>query len=69
MNGVQSYYLIGFILSAAILNVFIENEAIGIKLLCTTLLFTTFVFASLFHNLKTKISNDLKHKASKPYNE
>lgn len=55
VNSVQNYYLLGFILLSAILNAFIERESIGIKLLCLTLLFTTFVFASLFHNLRIKM--------------
>jgi hypothetical protein len=46
---------LGFILSSAILNAFIEEQPIGIKLLCLTLLSTSFIFASLFHNLKSKM--------------
>ncbi|GIU05968.1 hypothetical protein TUM4636_07140 [Shewanella glacialipiscicola] len=60
MSSLQSYYFLGFIFSSAILNIFIENESIGIKLLCLTLLFTTFIFASLFHNLKAKIEKNNK---------
>jgi len=56
VNSVHNYYFLGFILLSALLNVFIENESIGIKLLCTTLLFTTCVFASLFHSLNIKVA-------------
>jgi hypothetical protein len=56
MNSVQNHYLFGFILFSAILNAFIENESIGIQLLCLTLLLTTFVFASLFHSLRIKVA-------------
>ncbi len=56
MGSIHSYYLGGFILLSATLNAFIENESIGIKLLCLLLLFTTFVFASLFHSLKVKVA-------------
>lgn len=52
MNSLQAYYLLGFTLLSAIVNSFIEEQPISIKILCLTLLFTTFVFASLFHNLK-----------------
>ena len=62
MTGVQTYYLIGFTLVASVLNIFIENESVGIKVLCTALLFTTFVFASLYHNLKTDIARNKAHK-------
>lgn len=56
MNNVHNCYFLGFIVFSALLNVFIENESIGIKTLCTTLLFTTFVFASLSHSLQIKLS-------------
>jgi hypothetical protein len=56
VDSVQNYYLFAFILLAAILNAFIESESIGIKLLCLILLFTTFVFASLFHSLRIKMT-------------
>lgn len=56
LSSVQTYYLFGFILLSAILNAFVESESIGIKLLCLTLLFTTFVFASLFHSLRIKLA-------------
>ena len=58
MSKLHSYYLVGFVLFSAILNAFIDSESIGIKLLCSLLLFTTFVFASLFHSLKAKISKE-----------
>jgi len=58
MGSIHSYYLAGFILLSVILNAFIENESIGIKLLCLLLLFTTFVFASLFHSLKVKVAKE-----------
>lgn len=61
MGSIHSFYLVGFILVSAILNAFIKHEDIGIKLLCSLLLFTTFVFASLFHSLKVKVA---KEKAS-----
>jgi hypothetical protein len=56
VNKLQSYYFTGFLLFSAILNAFIENEAIAIKLLCLVLLFSTFVFASLYHNLRNKMA-------------
>jgi len=56
MKDLQSYYLLSFILLAAILGIFLESESTGIKILCLTLLFTTCIFASLFHSLKSKIS-------------
>ncbi len=58
MGSIHNYYLVGFILLSAILNVFIENESIGIKLLCLLLLFTTLVFASLFHSLRVKVAKE-----------
>ncbi len=57
VNSLQNYYLLGFILSSAILNALIEAQPIGIKLLCLTLLSTSFIFASLFHNLRNTVSN------------
>ena len=58
MDSVHSYYLVGFMLLSAILNAFIENESVGIKLLCLLLLFTNFVFASLFHSLKVTVAKE-----------
>ncbi|PMG29062.1 hypothetical protein BCU94_15330 [Shewanella sp. 10N.286.52.C2] len=58
MGSIHNYYLVGFMLLSAILNAFIENESIGIKLLCLLLLFTTFIFASLFHSLKVKVAKE-----------
>ncbi|HBF73291.1 MULTISPECIES: hypothetical protein [Alteromonas] len=58
MSGVHSYYLVGWILLSAILNEIIEDESKGIKLLCSLLLFTTFLFASLFHSLKVKVAKE-----------
>ena len=56
MSRIQNYYLAGFTLSSAILNMFFEGESAGIKVLCLILLFGTFVFAFLFHNLKNKVA-------------
>ncbi len=58
VSGVHSYYLVGWILLSAILNEIIEDESKGIKLLCSLLLFTTFLFASLFHSLKVKVAKE-----------
>lgn len=58
MDSIRSYYLIGFILLSAILNVFIEKESIGIKLLCLLLLFITFILAVLLHSLKIKVAKE-----------
>ncbi|KVX02626.1 hypothetical protein [Shewanella frigidimarina] len=58
MSILQSYYFTGFILFSAVLNAFIENETIAIKLLCLVLLFSTFVFASLYHNLRNKVAKN-----------
>jgi hypothetical protein len=33
---------------------FLEDDAVGIKVLCLILLLGNFAFASLFHNLKSK---------------
>ncbi|CAD5271052.1 conserved hypothetical protein [Alteromonas sp. 38] len=60
MNKIHSYYLIGFILFSAILNEFLGSESIGVKLLYSVLLITTFVFASLFHSLKVRVARDKK---------
>jgi hypothetical protein len=49
------YYLAGCILSSAILNIFIEDETAGIKIICTILLFSTFGFDFLFHSLKNSV--------------
>ena len=56
MNNLQNYYILGMTLTSAILSIFIENESVGIKILCITLVFTTFLFAFLYHNLKSKPS-------------
>lgn len=58
MGSIHSYYLVGFMLLSAMLNAFIEHEEVGIKLLCLLLLFTTFVFASLFHSLMVKVAKE-----------
>jgi len=58
VSSVHSYYLVGWILLSAILNEIIEDESKGIKLLCSLLLFTTFLFASLFHSLKVKVAKE-----------
>ena len=54
----QSYYLISFLLFSAVLNAFVENETIAVKLLCLVLLFSTFVFANLYHNLRNKVAKN-----------
>jgi len=58
VSKLQSYYFTGFLLFSAVLNAFIENETITIKLLCLILLFSTFVFASLYHSLRNKVSKN-----------
>jgi len=58
VSKLQNYYLLGFIFSSLILNIFLENETAGIKVLCLFLLLGTFAFASLFHSLKVKVSKD-----------
>jgi uracil-DNA glycosylase len=37
---------------------FIENETIGIKILCLILLLGNFAFASLLHNYKSRINDN-----------
>ncbi len=56
MNNLQNYYILGMTLTSAILSIFIENESVGIKILCIALVFTTFLFAFLYHNRKSKPS-------------
>jgi hypothetical protein len=57
MGRIQNYYLIGFIFCAALLNMFIENETIGIKVLCLVLLLGNFAFASLLHSYKSSVAD------------
>jgi len=56
VSRIQNYYLAGFIFSSAMLNMFLEHESVGIKVLCLILLLGNFAFASLFHNLKSKVA-------------
>ena len=57
VGRIQTYYLTGFIFCAALLNMFIENETVGIKVLCLVLLLGNFAFASLFHSLKSRVTD------------
>jgi len=56
VGRIQNFYLAGFIFCAAMLNMFLENETAGIKVLCLVLLLGNFVFASLFHCLKSRVN-------------
>jgi hypothetical protein len=60
VGRIQNYYLAGFIFCAALLNMFLENETVGIKALCLVLLLGNFAFASLFHSLKSRVSDKKK---------
>ncbi|MFT5297464.1 MAG: ABC-type transport system involved in cytochrome c biogenesis permease component [Colwellia sp.] len=57
VGRIQNYYLAGFIFCAALLNMFLENETVGIKVLCLVLLLGNFAFASLFHSLKSRVTD------------
>jgi ABC-type transport system involved in cytochrome c biogenesis permease component len=57
MGRIQNYYFVGFIFCAALLNMFIENETIGIKVLCLVLLLGNFAFASLLHSYKSRATD------------
>lgn len=58
VSRIQNFYLAGFIFFAAVLNMFLENEGAGIKVLSLILLLGNFVFASLFHDLKSKVADE-----------
>jgi ABC-type transport system involved in cytochrome c biogenesis permease component len=57
VGRIQNYYLAGFIFCAALLNMFLENETVVIKVLCLVLLLGNFTFASLFHSLKNRVTD------------
>ena len=57
VGRIQNYYLAGFIFCSALLNMFLENETVGIKVLCLILLLGNFAFASLFHSLKSRVTD------------
>ena len=56
MSRIHNYYLAGFIFSSSIINMFLEDESVGIKVLCLILLLGNFAFASLFHSLRSKVA-------------
>jgi ABC-type transport system involved in cytochrome c biogenesis permease component len=58
MGRIQNYYFVGFIFCAALLNMFIENETLGIKILCLVLLLGNFAFASLLHSYKSRVNDN-----------
>jgi len=57
VGRIQNYYFAGFIFCSALLNMFLENETVGIKVLCLVLLLGNFAFASLFHSLKSRVTD------------
>ena len=56
VSRIHNYYLAGFIFSSSIINMFLEDESVGIKVLCLILLLGNFAFASLFHSLRSKVA-------------
>ena len=66
VERIQNYYIVGFSISAAIMAMLLENEAMIIKILCLILLLGNFVFASLFHHYINKSANTAhKHTVEK----
>lgn len=57
MTQLHYAYFTSFMVSSAFLNGLLEEEAPWVRLLCLILLFSTFVFASLYHSLKRSIKS------------
>ncbi|ABS09646.1 conserved hypothetical protein [Shewanella baltica OS185] len=57
MTPLQYAYLASFMVSSAFLNWLLDGQVPWVRLLCLILLFSTFVFASLFHSLKRSINS------------
>jgi hypothetical protein len=51
---IQNFYIAGFAITSAIMNMFLEQESVGIKVFCIILLLGNFIFAFLFHHFKSK---------------
>lgn len=57
MTQLHYAYFASFMVFSAFLNGLLEGEAPWVRLLCLILLFSTFVFASLYHSLKRSIKS------------
>ncbi|ABM26092.1 conserved hypothetical protein [Shewanella sp. W3-18-1] len=57
MTQLHYAYLASFMVSSAFLNWLLEGQVPWVRLLCLILLFSTFVFVSLYHSLKRSIKS------------
>ncbi|MFB2803365.1 hypothetical protein [Shewanella seohaensis] len=57
MTQLHYVYFVSFMVSSAFLNGLLEGQVPWVRVLCLILLFSTFVFASLYHGLKRSIKS------------